>query len=291
MIGKLLGGGAGLLALGLFLGYGTLVATAYFSQARMLFLPDLPTRAVLRTPASVGLPFEEVSLVASDGVSLHGWYLPHPGAVHTLLFCHGNAGNISHRLDSLEIFHELGLSVLIFDYRGYGKSGGVPSEAGSYRDVKAAWAFLVGEKGVPPDRVILYGRSLGAAVAAALPDRNRAAALILESAFTSVPDLAQALYPWLPARWLSRYRYDTLGSLGDLAVPLLVVHSRDDEIIPFSHGKRLFDGAPEPKQLLELRGGHNDAFLRDRDHYLAGLRRFLETLPEFAAPAGGAASR
>ncbi len=291
MIGKLLGGGAGLLAVGLFLGYGTLVATAYFSQTRMLFLPDLPGRAVLRTPASRGLAFEEVSLVASDGVGLHGWYLPHPRAVQTLLFCHGNAGNISHRLDSLEVFHELGLSVLIFDYRGYGKSGGSPSESGSYRDVKAAWAFLVDEKGIPPNRIILYGRSLGAAVAAALPDRNRAAALILESTFTSVPDLAQALYPWLPARWLSRYRYDTLGGLGGLSVPLLVVHSRDDEIIPFSHARRLFDAAREPKQLLELRGGHNDAFLRDRDHYLAELRRFLETLPAPAVRAGGAAAR
>jgi hypothetical protein len=192
-----------------------------------------------------------------------------------VLFCHGNAGNISHRLDSIRLLHSLGLQVLIFDYRGYGHSEGAASEKGSYRDADAAWRYLVDVRGLPADRIILFGRSLGAAVAADLASRTRPAAVIMESAFTSVPDMAAGIYPWLPVRLLSRYRYDNLDKITRISAPLLLVHSRQDEIIPFAHGERLFERAREPKQFLEINGGHNDAFLTSRKAYTHGLESFL----------------
>lgn len=279
-------GAASLALIGLALGYTALLAVVYFSQSGMLFLPDLPSRRLVGTPASLGLPFEEVRLATADGETLHGWYVPAPGATHTLLFCHGNAGNISHRLASLEIFHALGLSVLIFDYRGYGQSTGTPTEAGTYRDAEAAWRHLVDGRGTAPDRIVVFGRSLGAGIAAGLQEANEAAGMILESTFSSVPDLAAELYPWLPARWLSRYRYETIARLPRLTLPLLIVHSRNDEIIPFSHGQRLYEAANVPKSLLELSGDHNGGFLRERSLYTEGLRRFVATLPN-GNPGGG----
>jgi hypothetical protein len=207
---------------------------------------------------------------------LHAWFIPAENARATVLFCHGNAGNISHRLDSIRLLHSLGLQVLIFDYRGYGRSDGRPSEKGSYRDVDAAWQYLLEVRGLPQTQIIIFGRSLGAAVAADLASRTRPAAVILESAFTSVPDMAAGIYPWLPVRLLSRYRYDNLDKVARLSAPLLLVHSRQDEIIPFVHGERLFERAHVPKQFLEIHGGHNDAFLTSRKAYTQGLKAFLD---------------
>jgi fermentation-respiration switch protein FrsA (DUF1100 family) len=167
--------------------------------------------------------------------------------------------------------------VLIFDYRGYGKSEGRPSETGTYRDADAAWRYLLDVRGIPAGGVVIFGRSLGAAVAADLASRTRPAAVILESAFTSVPDMAAGIYPWLPVRLLSRYRYDNLGKVARIDRPLLLVHSRQDEIIPFAHGARLFEQAHGPKQFLEIQGGHNDAFLTSRRAYTHGLKSFLDT--------------
>jgi len=257
--------------------YGAIALYLFIMQPRLLYYPDMPGRELEATPADVGLAYETVSLHTSDGVQLHAWFIPveHPRA--TVLFCHGNAGNISHRLDSIRLLHSLGLQVLIFDYRGYGRSAGRPSEKGSYRDVDAAWRYLLDVRGLQEDGIILFGRSLGAAVAADLASRSRPAAVILESAFTSVPDMAAGIYPWLPVRLLSRYRYDNLGKMALISAPLLLVHSRQDEIIPFAHGERLFEQAREPKQFLEINGGHNDAFLTSRKAYTQGLEAFLAT--------------
>ena len=237
-------------------------------------------RDLATTPERFGLEYQEVTLTTSDGERLHGWYLPAPGARHTLLFFHGNAGNISHRLDSLLLFRQLGLSQLILDYRGYGRSSGRPSEAGLYRDGEAAWNYLTRELGLEPGQIVLFGRSLGGAVAVWLAAREAPAGLIVESSFTSVPDLGAELYPWLPVRWLSRLRFDSRSRIAQVRAPVLVVHSRDDEIIPFAHGQALFAAANPPKRLLELRGGHNDGFMVSRGPYLNGLRSFLDGLPE-----------
>jgi len=257
-------------------GYGALALYLFIMQPRLLYYPDMPGRELEATPAAIGLAYADVALQTSDGVRLHAWFIPVANPRATLLFCHGNAGNISHRLDSLRLLHSLGLQVLIFDYRGYGLSEGGPSEKGSYRDVDAAWHYLREVRGLPEAGIIIFGRSLGAAVAADLASRTRPAAVILESAFTSVPDMAAELYPWLPVRLLSRYRYDNLGKVARIERPLLLVHSRQDEIIPIAHGERLFQHAREPKRFLELAGGHNDAFLTSRKAYTLGLKSFLD---------------
>jgi fermentation-respiration switch protein FrsA (DUF1100 family) len=256
-------------------GYALVAAAVYVFQDRLLFLPNLPSREVLATPATGGLSFEPVALRTSDGLSLDGWFVHAEKARGTVLFFHGNAGNISHRMESLRVFHALELDTLIFDYRGYGRSEGRPTEDGTYRDAEAAWSHLVNERGVSAERIVLFGRSLGAAVAAELATRHRAAGLILESTFTSVPDFGARVYPWLPVRWLSRLHYDTLARLPRVDVPVLVVHSPDDEIIPYAQGRRLFDAAREPKRFLEIRGGHNEGFWVSRQAYMRGLDSFL----------------
>lgn len=260
--------------------YGALLLFLYLYQSHLLFLADIPSRGVEATPADVGLAYEPVTLVTSDKIKLDGWFLPAPEARGVILFCHGNAGNISHRLDSLLIFHRLGFSTLIFDYRGYGRSQGTPTEAGTYVDVETAWQYLVLERHIDPGRIILFGRSLGAAVAAKLATVHQPGALIIESSFTSVPDMAAQLYPLLPARLLSRLNYNVLDYVEQVSCPLLVVHSPDDEIIPFSHGERIFSAARPPKMFLKLKGGHNEGFFVTGPAYPQGLDDFLrEHLP------------
>jgi fermentation-respiration switch protein FrsA (DUF1100 family) len=256
--------------------YGALALYLFIMQPRLLYYPDMPGRELEATPAAVGLAYEDIVLQTTDDVRLHAWFIPAAKPRATVLFCHGNAGNISHRLDSIRLLHSLGLQVLIFDYRGYGASEGRPSEKGTYRDVDAAWQYLRRILGLPEERIILFGRSLGAAVAADLASRTRPAAVILESAFTSVPDMAAGIYPWLPVRLLSRYRYDNLDKVARITRPLLVVHSREDEIVPFAHGERLFRQARDPKQFLEMNGGHNEAFQSSRKAYTHGLKSFLD---------------
>ncbi|RMD70539.1 MAG: alpha/beta hydrolase [Gammaproteobacteria bacterium] len=263
------------------LAYGGLCLFAYLFQDRLLYLP---TREVFATPGDIGLAFEPVILRTRDGLKLHGWFIPraHPRA--TLLFCHGNAGNLAHRLESLRIFHDLGLSVLIFDYRGYGRSEGRPSEEGTYWDAEAAWHHLTRGRGIAPGDIIVFGRSLGGAIAAHLAARRAPKALILESTFTSLPELAAELYPFLPAKWLTRFRYDTRGALKDLRSPLLIIHSREDEIIPFHHALSLYRTAPPPKALLAIHGSHNGGFRESLPLYTQGLEGFLAFLEGQSLP-------
>lgn len=263
--------------------YGGLVLYLFAAQSSLIYFPDLPTRTVEATPAAIGLPFEALTLPTEDGEQLSGWYIPAREPRATLLYLHGNGGNIGHRLDPIAVFNRIGLDVLIIDYRGYGDSTGRPSEEGTYADALAAWRFLTVTRGIPPQRIVLFGESLGGAVAAWLAAREQPAGLMLYASFTSVPDMAQALYPLLPARWLARYRYDTRAALADGASPLLILHSRDDELIPFSHGEALLAAARAPKGLVELEGGHNDALLVSRERYAAAVDRFLRDVVD---PAG-----
>ena len=256
--------------------YLLLVIFVYLTQAGMLYLPHLPGRELDATPEAVGLAFEDVTLETSDGVRVHGWFVPGESE-RALLYFHGNAGNISHRLYSIREWHDLGLSVFIIDYRGYGRSEGNPTEQGLYRDGAAAWQYLAGERGIAPEDIIVFGRSLGGSVAAWLAARQAPAALIVESSFTSVPDIGQEAYPWLPVRWLSRFKHATRDHVRQVTSPVLVVHSRDDEIIPFHHGEAIFAAASEPKTFLEIRGGHNDAHAVSAALYRDGLQDFLRS--------------
>lgn len=258
--------------------YGALVAFLYFRQESMLFLPGIPSRQLAASPADIGLDYESLTIATADGEELDAWFVPARPERGVLLFFHGNAGNISHRLDSLRIFNELGLSVLILDYRGYGQSTGRPTEQGTYEDAQAAWRYLVDERGVSAEQIVLFGRSLGGAVATWLATRQTPRGLIVESTFRSVPDLAAELYWFLPVRRLARLEYPAEALLGSVAAPVLVVHSREDDIIPFRHGEALYAAADPPKKLLELQGGHNTGFLRSEPRYVEGLEAFLAEL-------------
>jgi len=252
-----------------YLGVALLV---YIFQARLLYHP---TRKLEATPEQIGLPFEDVSFKSDDGLRISAWFVPAENAKGVIIFCHGNAGNISHRLDTLRIYHNLGFSVLLFDYRGYGRSEGKPSEAGTYSDARAAWDYLVKTRKVAPGRITIAGRSLGGAIAARLAGETQPRALILESAFTSVPNMAAKLYPFLPVRWLSRFSYDTRSVIAQIGCPVLVIHSKDDELVPFAHGEELFDAARPPKEFLEIRGDHNGGYVLSGGLYISGLRAFL----------------
>lgn len=254
--------------------YGGLLLAVYFFQSHLVFFPQTG-REIIATPAQVGLPYEDIHLQTSDGISLHGWYIPALQARGTVLFLHGNAGNISHRLDSVQMLHRLGYSTLIFDYRGYGNSGGAPTEQGTYQDAEAAWRYLTGPRHIPSCRIVVFGESLGGSVAAWLAARQKPAALVIASGFTSVPELGQQLYPYLPVRWLVRIRYDTRENLRKVAAPVLIAHSPEDEIVPFGHGRALFAAANPPKQFLELAGGHNDGFIFMRESWIKVLGDFL----------------
>ena len=214
-----------------------------------------PSRTIEGTPAAIGLAYEDVEVTTEDGVEIHGWLVPGPGN-GTLLYCHGNAGNISHRLSKIEAFHNrLGLSVLIFDYRGYGKSEGVPSEAGTYADARAMNTWLRERDSGP---VVYFGESLGAAVATRLATEDPPAALVLEAPFASVQAMASATVPG--AGWLFRTRYDTLGIVGRAGAPVLVLHGDADEVVPHRQGRAVFDAALEPKTFVTIPGArHNDA--------------------------------
>jgi uncharacterized protein len=258
--------------------YGVLVGFLWFRQESMLFLPGVPSRQLIATPADIGLRYEALRIPTADGEEIHAWFVPAEHERAVLLFFHGNAGNISHRLDSLRLFNGLGLSVLIIDYRGYGESSGSPSEHGTAEDARAAWRHLVEQRAIPAERIIVFGRSLGGAVATMLAAEHRPAGLIVESAFRSVPQMAAEIYWFLPVRHLARIEYPVEETLRAVQAPLLIVHSREDEIIPFRHGEALYAAANQPKQLLELSGGHNDAFLRSRHRYVEGLEAFLHSL-------------
>ena len=210
-----------------------------------------------------------------DGLEICAWYVPSTARASVILFCHGNAGNLSHRLDTLGVFNELGFSCLLFDYRGFGKSQGEPTEKGTYLDAEAAWRYLVENRGVRPEEIVVFGRSLGGAVAAWLAVRRRPAALVIESSFTTLPEQAAALVPFLPVKKLMRYEYDTVRRMREVACPVLIIHSRDDRLIPFRFGEELFAAAREPKQFLPIGGPHNTGFLESLNDYMAGWRTFV----------------
>lgn len=271
-----------MVALVFLVGLSSLLGLVLLFEEKLIYFPS---RELDLTPAELSLEHEEVTLETDDGLRLHGWFLPARSGrtaeslSPSVLYCHGNAGNVSHRLVSVAEMHaELGVSVLLFDYRGYGRSEGSPDEAGTYRDARAAYRYLVVDRGVPPDEIVLYGESLGAAVALELATEVPARALVLESPFTSIADMARAAYPWLPASGLLRTRYDNLAKIPEIGVPLLVVHGTRDETVPFEQGQRLYERAPAPKRFLAVEGaGHSNVSAVARDRYWSAWRELLVT--------------
>ena len=262
-----------LLVLALYAGVCLLAALL---QERLIYLPGGPPEL---DPRALGLAHEDVRLRAADGVGLHAWWLPAPAARGAVLVCHGNAGSIEHRVPLAQSFLGMGLSVLLLDYRGYGRSEGAPGEEGTYLDAVAAHDHLTGERGIPPARLVAFGESLGGAVAIELARRRPLAAVVVESAFTSIPDVGRLHYPWLPVRLLARIRYDNLAKLPGLHVPLLLLHSPHDEIVPFSHAERLAAARPGT-ELLRTSGGHNAGGHLQRSAWRARVAEFLHAALE-----------
>ncbi len=258
-------------------------------EERLIYFPS---REIELTPDSLGLEHDELFLEASDGTRIHGWFLPalsRRRSAHTVLVCHGNAGNISGRLDRALLLHrELKVDVLLFDYRGFGRSEGSPSEEGTYRDAVAAHRYLVGERGIASGRLILFGESLGAAVAIELSLRETAAALVLEAPFASIADMTRVAYPFLaPFTSLVRTRYDNRKKIPEVAVPLLLFHGRRDAVVPFEQGEALFRAAREPKTFVPVESaGHTDVFVTGGEAYWSAWKALLRKLDSAGAGEG-----
>ncbi len=223
------------------------------------------------------LPVEDCYFKASDGVMLHGWFADFAGTNTTLLWLHGNAGNISDRQDNLMRLLRIGINVFIIDYRGYGRSKGHPSEQGLYKDAQAAYDYLLHTKSISPRDIYLFGRSLGGAVAINLALSNKAAGLIVESTFTSLPDIGRELYPFLPVKMITRERYDSLAKIAQINIPVLIIHGDADEIVPVGHGKKLFEAANEPKEFYVIKGAeHNNTYVVGGKAYFEKIKAFVE---------------
>lgn len=238
-------------------------------QARIIFLPG---KTIFMTPDEAGMEYDNLFIEVQSGVSINAWYIPADDAKGTVLFCHGNAGTMSHRVETAAIFHSLGMNVMLFDYCGYGRSASLrPSEMQTYRDAEAVRKYLVEKRQVSAGKLIIVGRSMGGPVAAKLAKDHSPALCIMESTFTSIPDMARYRFPFFPTKWLVSIKYPTLEYIKAVHVPVLIVHSHDDEIIPFQMGRELFASAKEPKYFLELSGGHNETYFECIDKYRGKL--------------------
>ena len=259
----------------LFLSFVSLVSLIYlrYIERRTLFYPQ---RTIELLPGEIGLDFEDVFFKTADGLQLNGWFIPTKEAQYTVLFCHGNAGNIGGRLDKLAFFNKLGCNVFIFDYRGYGRSAGIPSEKGLYLDAQAAYDYLLSRQ-ISSGKIIGYGESLGSAIIIDLASKNKIRALIAESAFSSAKEMARLVYPFIPY-WLFSSRLDSAAKIKSITVPKLIIHSLDDEIVPYALAQKLYSVSAEPKEFLKVRGGHNSCFYDSEKLFRERISDFLHRL-------------
>jgi uncharacterized protein len=261
-----------ILGLIIFLIAGRLLIS-HFEQKSIYF----PIKAWKETPDKIKVDYEDCYIKAMDGTKLNAWYIPHPKAKTTVLFCHGNAGNISHRLFRIQFFQALEANVLMLDYRGYGKSSGRPSEKGLYQDVLAAYDYLVIERNIAGESIIAYGKSLGCAVVTELSQHREIGYLVLESPFVSVEQVAQEMITWFPMKYIIRQRYDNASKLASSGVRKLIVHGRYDEIIDFKHAETLHQLAAEPKSFIAFDGGHNDTLYVTSEAYQKVIKNIMKT--------------
>lgn len=252
---------------------GLVVVYIRYIEKRTIFYP---TKEIELLPKEAGLDFEEIFFKTQDNLELNGWFLPHKDATLTVLFCHGNAGNISHRLEKLKFFHGLRINIFIFDYRGYGKSKGRPSERGLYLDAEAAYNYLLSRK-ISPEQIIGFGESLGAAAAIDLTCKHKIKGLIVEGAVSCAKDMVKFIYPFLPP-WIISTRLDSVSKIKSIDIPKLIIHSINDEIVPYRLGRKLYDSASLPKEFLEIRGGHNSAFFESEVILKEKIADFLKRL-------------
>ena len=266
------------LAIGVALGLAIGSLMIRLLENRMIFpAPRYPEGFV--PPGTYGLKAEEVWLTTSDGVRVNGWFFPHAESSKVLLLFHGNAENIGTGLGRTKVLSALGLNIFAVDYRGYGKSEGSPDEAGVYRDADAAYRYLTGERGFRPKDVIIHGVSLGGAVAIDLASRVECGGLIAESTFTSARDMARLAFRIPLFAYVPKSQFKSITKIVRVRAPVLIIHGRRDDLIPFTMGEQLFRAAPSPKSLVPMdNAGHNDVLMVNRDEYLAYLREFMDKL-------------
>lgn len=255
--------------------YALICLFMFFFQSSLIYFPS---PIIMATPDMRGMDYEDVYLTTDDNVQIHGWFVPVEDPKATVLMFHGNAGNIGDRIESIHQFHALNLNVFIIDYRGYGISTGRVTEEGTYTDAITSWNYLTNTRQIPPDEIIIFGRSLGGGIASwlAVQDDVNAGGVVLESTFTSVPDLGSELYPFLPVRLLSRIHYNTLDRISEISIPMMIAHSEGDDIIPYHHGEKLYDEAGSNANFLKMRGSHNDGWLATGPDYLLAWDKFIE---------------
>jgi fermentation-respiration switch protein FrsA (DUF1100 family) len=238
-----------------------------------------PTKDIEFTPSDIGLNYEDIYFLTEDNFKLNGWFIKAKNPKATLLYCHGNAGNISHRLEVIQILNKLNLNVFIFDYRGYGRSEGSPSEAGLYKDCEAAYDYLIKRDDISKEKIVAFGKSIGANVAIDLASKRNLAGLISYGGFTSAYDMGRRIFPFLPLfKWIVTVKYDAKDKIKDISTPKLIIHSIDDEIVPFELGKRLFEAAQKPKEFYQMRGGHNEAILMAKEEFSSKIDSFLKDI-------------
>ena len=267
-------------AVALIMGAALLWIGLRFFERAMVFHPSRDMRT---HPGAVGLAYESMFLTASDGVRLRAWWLPGPSAEAPVMLCfHGNGGNLSSRVDKMRLFHDAGAAQLWIDFRGYGESAGSPDEPGLYRDALAAWAWVNAVKAVPPSRLVLYGESLGNGPSIELASRVPAAGLIVDSGFTSIPDMGKVVLPWFPVG-LAKIRFDNLSRLPRVTIQTLFLHSPQDDVIPYEMSRRNFAASGAAKKtFVELKGSHNEGFLMTGPAYPRAIKDFLASLAPVA---------
>jgi len=245
-----------------------------YIESKSIFFPE---KSIDSTPAAAGLKFEQVEILSSDNLKLGGWFITHPQSTKTILFFHGNAGNISNRLDKIALIHKIKANIFIINYRGYGNSQGKPSEKGIYLDGQAAYDYLVNQRSIKPQSIILYGESLGGTVAVDLASKQEVGGLILEGTFSSGKDIGHRLYPFLP-KFILPNLFDSLTKISNISAPKLFMHSKEDAVVAFDLGKKLYDASPEPKKFITLKGAHNSMFIDSQSQYLKALSDFIKSL-------------
>jgi len=257
----------------------TYAAFLLLFENKIIFHP-LPYPDGFWNPTSLGVPAQDIYFESEDGVKLHAWFIPAPNAVATLLWFHGNAGNLSHRLDNIQRLKRLNLNIFIFDYRGYGRSEGVPNEKGIYKDSRAAYKQVLAMDGVSVDSLFFFGRSLGGICAVETAMNHPARGLILESVFTNSADMSRTVFPLIPLGWAVRSKLDAVGTVPHLKLAKLFLHGTRDEIVPYDLGRKLFEKAENPKTFYAIEGaGHNDTYILGGVGYFDALNRFItETL-------------
>lgn len=242
-----------------------------FLEKKTAFYPE---KDIVATPQDINLDFVNVDFMSSE-LKLHGWFVPHPEATKTVVYLHGNAGNISGRLERISVFHDLKFNTFIFDYRGYGLSEGAPTEDGVYADAMAAYKYLIEKMEVKPADIIVYGASLGGAVAVDLASKIDCHAVVLDSTFTSGVDIGRRIYPFVPG-FLISFRFDSLSKIEKVTQPKLFIHSKDDQVIPINFGIKLYEAAGAPKEFVRMEGDHVSAHLQDQERFKKSFLLFLE---------------